>query len=74
MISVDFMKSSEVRKAADQPNSILESRLQENSLLRGMIIVSFVSILLSQYWIIGLVWPADISAAYNVRYSNLAIL
>ena len=49
MISLDLTKSSEVRKAADQPNSILESRLQENSLLRGMIIVSFVSILLSQY-------------------------
>ena len=49
MISYDLTKSSEVRKAADQPNSILESRLQENSLLRGMIIVSFVSILLSQY-------------------------
>ena len=49
MISLDLKKSSEVRKAADQPNSILESRLQENYLLRGMIIVSFVSILLSQY-------------------------
>ena len=50
MISYDLTKSSEVRKVvADQPNSILESRLQENSLLRGMIIVSFVSTLLSLY-------------------------
>ena len=49
MISYNLTKSSEVRKAADQPNSILESRLQENSLLRGMIIVSFVSTLLSLY-------------------------
>ena len=44
MILLDLTKSSEVRKAADQPNNILESRLQENSLLRGMIIVSFVTI------------------------------